>query len=187
MPNLKPSCRDLSLTVTMKLELARSKVALNEQVAQREVAERLLRESIDANIEKTAQIKENMTALQAAKRAARWNNAEVQVLQKKYNNQAAELADLKRRLLEQHDKDSYTYDTRKNSQVQRRATEAREGCETAKKTVRRKQKEIQTALIKASKAEEKAASSALQLAVITAQLKEVKDKLKECNVDKNKL
>ena len=105
----------------MKLELARSKVALDEQVAQREDAERLLRESIDANIEKTAQIKKNMTALQAAKRTARWKNAEVQVLQKKYNNQAAELADLKRRLLEQHDKNSYTYDTRKTDQVNRRA------------------------------------------------------------------
>jgi len=69
----------LSGPVHMKLELARSKVALDEQVAQREDAERLLRESIDANIEKTAQIKENMTALQAAKRAARWKNAEVQV------------------------------------------------------------------------------------------------------------
>ena len=33
--------------VPMKLELARSKVALDEQVAQREDAERLLRESID--------------------------------------------------------------------------------------------------------------------------------------------
>ena len=41
-----------------------------------------LQESIDANIEKTAQIKENMAALQAVKRAARWKNAEVQVLQK---------------------------------------------------------------------------------------------------------
>ena len=70
----------------MKLELARSKAALKDQVAQNDDAQRLLRESTVANLEKTAQIKENMTALQAATRTARWKNAEVQVLQKKYNN-----------------------------------------------------------------------------------------------------
>ena len=77
----------LSGPVHMKLELARSKVALDEQVAQREDAERLLRESIDANLEKTEQIKENMTSLQAVKRMARWKNADMQVLQRKYNTQ----------------------------------------------------------------------------------------------------
>ena len=136
----------LSGPVHMKLELARSKVALDEEVALREDAERLLRESIDANLEKTAQIKKNMTALQAVKRTARWQNANIQVLQKKYNNQAAELADLKRRLLEQHDKDSYAFDTRKSTQVNRRGKEARIGFKRGKRAVRRQDKEIEALL-----------------------------------------
>lgn len=99
----------LSGHVSMKLDLARSKVALDEQVAQREDTERLLRESIDANVEKTAQILKNMTACQELKRRSRWLNDDMKVLQRKYNNQSAELAELKSRLVEQHDKDSYTW------------------------------------------------------------------------------
>ena len=143
----------LSGPVHMKLELARSKVALDEEVALREDAERLLRESIDANLEKTAQIKENMTSLQAVKRMARWKNADMQVLQRKYNTQLTELADLKSRLLKQHDKDSYTFDIRKGGQVNRRAKEARTECKKAKTALQRQDKQIEALLRKASSAE----------------------------------
>ena len=156
----------------MKLELARSKVALDEQVAQREDAERLLRESIDANLEKTAQIKENMTSLQAVKRMARWKNADMQVLQRKYNTQLTELADLKSRLLEQHDKDSYTFDTRKGGQVNRRAKEARTECKKAKTALQRQDKQIEALLRKASSAEAKLLECEVDINKLNDQIKE---------------
>ena len=160
----------LSGPVHMKLELARSKVALDEQVAQREDAERLLRESIDANLEKTAQIKENMTSLQAVKRMARWKNADMQVLQRKYNTQLTELADLKSRLLEQHDKDSYTFDTRKGGQVNRRAKEARTECKKAKTALQRQDKQIEALLRKASSAEAKLLESEVDINKLNDQI-----------------
>ena len=111
--------------VAMKLEVARSKVALEAEVKQKEDALRLLRESINANLHMQADY-------QDFKRRARWLTGDMKVMQRKYNNQSAVIADLNSRLLEQHDKDLYMYDTRRTTQVKRRAMEARTECKTAK-------------------------------------------------------
>ena len=68
--------------VAMKLEVARSKVALEAEVKQKQDALRLLRESINANLHMQADY-------QDFKRRARWLTGDMKVMQRKYNNQSA--------------------------------------------------------------------------------------------------
>ena len=77
----------LSGHVSMKLELARSKAALKDQVAQNDDAQRLLRESTVANLEKTAQIQKYIIGLHAAKRSSRWFTASNKALIRKNDMQ----------------------------------------------------------------------------------------------------
>ena len=166
--------------LAMKLEVARSKVALAAEVELKEDALRLLSESTNANLQMEAKILKNMVGCQELKRRSRWLTDDMKVLQRKYNNQSAELADLKSRLLEQHENDSYTFNTRKISQVQRRATAAREGCQTLKKAVRCQYKQIKSLHIKA-------VSDSLEVATSMRLLREAQAKLVSCEVNISEL
>jgi hypothetical protein len=91
----------------MKLEVARLKGAMEAEIKQKEDALRLLGESTNLNIFKDAQIRKNIIGLQEAKRSSRWLTASNKALTRKNDMHLAELADLKSRLFEQHDKDTY--------------------------------------------------------------------------------
>ena len=79
---------------------------------------------------------------------------------------------MKRRLLEQHDKDSYTFDTRKSTQVNRRGKEARIGFKRGKRAVRRQDKEIEALLTKNSSDEAKLRNCEVDIKQLNDEIKE---------------